>query len=162
MGWKDEQAKTIRVSKETRTTRFIKEELMRYYWYIEKYIDIEAHLNEFKKQYEELLNDPPVGGSIITRASGSPDYTNIVIKMEGKLFDLKSNLKYYEKRLDMLDTWLDSLTMTQRNVVLVYVCEYQCRDIEEVSFQLNYATSNVNNVSKRSIQKIYQKFGDTM
>ena len=98
MNWKEEETQTSRITKESLQKRFIKEELMRYYFYLGRAKDIKAEIEEFKIEYEEELNNPVFGGSIIQMPNGISEKEHIVIRLNARLKDMEDNLKYYIKQ----------------------------------------------------------------
>lgn len=148
----------IRMSKEEYEKQFIQDELMRYYFYIDKRDEYKKEVDEFKSIYREAINDPSFGGSVAKMPDGSPDNSHIVIKLGGKLFDLESNFKYYENRVNTLVMWLGMLTEKQKRMALVYFCEYQCNNIHEAALELDYAEDTVKHCVKPIVNRIYKKF----
>ena len=99
----------IKTSRDEREKQYIKEELMRYHLYEERIRKLEDEIYRFKIKYRDLINDPPIGGSIIKMPDGSPNNRNLVMRLESKLNDLETDLKYYRDRISILDNWLGVL-----------------------------------------------------
>lgn len=151
----------IRTSKEDREKQYIKEELMRYHLYEEKIEELKDEIRQFKIEYQEILNDPPIGGSIIKLPDGTSGDENIVMRLERRLNDMETNLQYYTNRLHILNQWLRVLTQEQRNVIKVYVCLYQCQDRSHAAIELKCSEDNVKkrtNDGVRRIMKIFKEF----
>ncbi len=147
----------IKTSKEDREKQYIKEELMRYHMYEEKIASLKEEICRFKIKYRDMINDPPIGGSIIKMPDGTPNDRNLVMRLECKLNDMETNLLYYENQLHMLDQWLYVLTPEQRDVIKVYVCEYQCQNRRYAANDLGCDENNVKNATERGIKRIRKK-----
>ena len=147
----------IKTSKEEREKRYIKEELMRYHMYEDRIKKLEDEIAEFKQVYQDILNDPPIGGSIIKMPDGTPNNQNIVMRLEFKLNDLESNLQYYKSRIDILNNWLGVLTEKQNRVAKVYICQYQCQDIHRAALELGYAESTLKEYPDKIYERIRKK-----
>ncbi len=148
----------LRISKEERERMYIKEELMRYYMYKDKIQEIQNDIIQFKQHYQEVLNNPHIGGSIINVQKNNSEKQNIVMRLEYQLADLESNLKYYESRIAELDRWLSSLTDIQYQIAVVYICQYQCKDAYGASLELNYAQDTIKAYTDRILKRIQKKF----
>lgn len=147
----------IRTSKEDREKQYIKEELMRYHMYEEKIASLKEEIRRFKIKYRDMINDPPIGGSIIKMPDGTPNDRNLVMRLECKLNDMESNLKYYEDRIDILNNWLGILTEKQYRVAKVYICQYQCQNVHEAALELNYAESTLKEYPDQIYERIRKK-----
>ncbi|MEG2270587.1 MAG: hypothetical protein RSC27_04630 [Bacilli bacterium] len=64
MNWKEEISNPHSIDKKAMHKMFIKQELMRYYMYIDKEIECTIDLKKFMKEYQETINDPSAGSSI--------------------------------------------------------------------------------------------------
>jgi len=148
----------LRISKEERERMYIKEELMRYYMYKDKIQEIQNDIIQFKQHYQEVLNNPHIGGSIINVQKNNSEKQNIVMRLEYQLADLESTLKYYESRIAELDRWLSSLTDIQYQIAVVYICQYQCKDAYGASLELNYAQDTIKAYTDRILKRIQKKF----
>ncbi len=148
----------IRTSKEKQDKRYIKEELMRYHMYESKIASLKNDIANFKKKYKDILNDPPIGGSIIKMPDGTPNEKNIVMRLEYKLNDLENNLQYYESQIHRLNNWLYVLTPEQRKIIKLYVCEYQCQERGHAAAELKCDENNVKNGTERGIERIRKRF----
>lgn len=147
----------IRISREKRIKQYIKEELMRYYLYTDKIAELKIDIKAFKKKYQEILNDPPIGGSIIKIPDGSPNNQNLVMRLECKLNDMETNLKYYEDRIRILNNWLGVLTVKQSRVAKIYICQYQCQNVHEAALELGYAEDTVKGYPDEIYDRIMKK-----
>lgn len=147
----------IKTSIEAREKQYIKEELMRYHMYEDRIKKLEDEIAEFKQVYQDILNDPPIGGSIIKMPDGTPNNQNIVMRLEFKLNDLESNLQYYKSRIDILNNWLGVLTEKQNRVAKVYICQYQCQDIHGAALELGYAESTLKEYPDKIYERIRKK-----
>ena len=143
----------IKTSKDEREKQYIKEELMRYHLYEERIRKLEDEIYSFKIKYRDMLNDPPIGGSIIKMPDGSPNNRNLVMRLESKLNDLETELKYYRDRIGILDNWLGVLTEKQYRVAKLYICQYQCKDIHGAALELGSAESTL----KEYPEQIYER-----
>lgn len=148
----------VRISQEKRDKRYIKEELMRYYIYQEQLRKAESDIQRFLVKYRDMINDPPIGGSIIKMPDGTPDGRNMVMRLECHLADLKRNKRFIERQIALLDSWLAVLTHAQYEAVLLYVCEYQCQDRRHAALELQSEDSGLKKRVKRAINRIYTKF----
>ncbi len=147
----------IRTSKEDREKQYIKEELMRYHMYEEKIESLKEEIRRFKIKYRDIINDPPIGGSIIKTPDGTPNDRNLVMRLECKLNDMETNLKYYVNRIDLLNNWLGILTEKQYRVAKVYICQYQCQNVHEAALELNYAESTLKEYPDQIYERIRKK-----
>lgn len=152
----------IKTSKEDREKQYIKEELMRYHMYEEKIASLKEEICRFKIKYRDMINDPPIGGSIIKMPDGTPNDRNLVMRLECKLNDMETNLLYYENQLHMLDQWLYVLTPEQRDVIKVYVCEYQCQNRRHAALDLKCGEDNVKKRMDDGVRRIRKKFNEFM
>lgn len=148
----------IRTTKKQRDRQYIKEELMRYYMYKDKITELKVEIEQFKKEYREILNDPPIGGSIIKMPDGTPNNQNIVMRLESKLNDMESNLLYYKERINTLNKWLGILTEMQYKIAKVYICQYQCQNVHSASLELQYAEDTIKQYTDRITKRIQEKF----
>ncbi len=149
MNWRDEAAP--KMNKETQVKNFIKNELMNYYFYLERRIECE----ETVKMYEEMCNDPSVGSSLAKMPEPSQMGLSPQERIVYNKADAESNLMYYEFKLETLDSWMNVLTEAQHDTVKVYVMKYQCEDIEQAASELNYQIDTVNKNTRRAIKRIY-------
>lgn len=147
----------IKTSRDEREKQYIKEELMRYYMYKDKITKLETEIHRFKIQYRDLINDPPIGGSIIKMPDGSPNNRNLVMRLESKLNDLETDLKYYRDRIGILDNWLGVLTEKQYKVAKLYICQYQCRNVHKAALELDYAESTLKEYPDQICERIRKK-----
>lgn len=151
---------TVRIGTKERDKRYIKEELMRYHLYERKIEALKEEIHLFKIEYSEILNDPPIGGSIIKMPDGTKINRNIVMRLEYRLNDLESNLQYYKNQVHRLNNWLHVLTPEQRKIIMKYVCEYQCQDRGHAAVELKCDENNVKNGTERGIERIRKKFNE--
>lgn len=151
-------ASKIRISREEREKQFIKEELMRYHMYSDKVKELEQEIEDFKIEYQYIMNNPPVGGSVIKMPDGTVVDKNLVLRLEGKLGVMVNNLKYYKDRVDTLNKWMGMLTLSQLMIVKVYVCEYQCQDRWHAATDLKIDSETVKTQTNRAIKRIHKKF----
>lgn len=148
----------VRISQEKRDKRYIKEELMRYHLYHDQLQKAENDIAEFKYKYHNLINDPPIGGSIIKLPDGTPNNSNMVIRLEGELADMRENKRAIEKQIAHLDSWLSALTQAQYRAVLIYVCEYQCQERAHAALDIPCTEEALKDIVERAINRIYTKF----
>lgn len=148
----------IRITREDRDKKYIKEELMRYHYYQEQLQKINDDIRRFKVRYNDLINDPPIGGSIIKLPDGTPDSSNLVIRLQGRLNSMQEDKHTIEKQIARVDSWLAALTHAQYEAVLLYVCEYQCQDRRHAALELQSEDSGLKKRVKRAIDRIYTKF----
>lgn len=155
MNWRNE--KLPKMDKEKNLKKYIKRELMNYYIYLEKVIELEAQ----KRKFKDMSNNPPVGGSIIKMPDGSTGKDGQQHRIAINKCDVESNLKYYQNKLDTLDSWLNILTKPLHDVVKVYVLEYQCENLHEASIVLSfygkYEEDTINKYTRRAVDRIYTK-----
>lgn len=151
-------ASKIRISREEREKQFIKEELMRYHMYSDKVKELKQEIEDFKIEYQYIMNNPPVGGSVIKMPDGTVVDKNLVLRLEGKLGVMVNNLKYYKDRVDTLNKWMGMLTEKQKDVALVYFCEYQCKNVHEVALELGYAEDTIKEYQSTITGRIHKKF----
>ena len=158
MNWKEEETQTSRITRESLQKRFIKEELMRYYFYLGRAKDIKAEIEEFKIEYEEELNNPSAGGSIIKMPDGSMCSDNKVMILMRKLNDMEENLKYYINKMNVLDSWLNFITKSQQKIVKIYVIKYQCQERSHAAAELQCSEELITKQTNRAINRIYANF----
>ena len=158
MNWKEEETQTSRITRESLQKRFIKEELMRYYFYLGRVKDIKAEIEEFKIEYEEELNNPVFGGSIIQMPNGISEKEHIVIRLNARLKDMEDNLKYYISKMDTLDAWLNYITPAQQKIIKVYVIQYQCQERSHAAAELKCSEELIMKQTNRAINRIYANF----
>ena len=89
---------------------------MRYHMYEDRIEELSTKIADFNREYQDILNNPPIGGSVVKMADGTVINQNIVMRLEYRLADLESNLKYYQERIKILDNWLGVLTEKQSKV----------------------------------------------
>lgn len=147
----------IKTSRDEREKQYIKEELMRYYMYKDKVMKLEDEIHRFKIKYRDLINDPPIGGSIIKMPDGSPNNRNLVMRLESKLNDLETELKYYRDRIGILDNWLGVLTEKQYKVAKLYICQYQCKNVADAAAELDYSIDTVKGYPDQIYNRIRKK-----
>lgn len=147
----------IKISKKDREKQYIKEELMRYHMYEVKIKELEEEIFRFKLKYRDILNDPPIGGSIIKMPDGTPNNRNIVMRLEYRLNDLETNLRYYKDRIDILNNWLGVLTEKQNKVARVYIMQYQCQNVHDAALDLGYAESTLKDYPDQIYERIRKK-----
>lgn len=154
MNWRDE---TIpKLDRETQTKNFIKNELMNYYFYLEK-------INEYQKivdMYEDELSNPSVGGSVIVPPNSFLDNTSRQEHLTNNKMDAESNLRYYQYKLDVLDSWMNVLTESQHDIVKQYIMKYQCKNAQIAGDKIGYREVTVKMQTKRAINRIYSKISE--
>lgn len=148
----------IKIPKEQRDRQYIKEELMRYYMYQDKCEELKQALLQYQQYYKDTLENPHIGGSIIKVSSNHPEYTNVVMRLESKKADLENNLIYYKAKIYELETWMHVLTFSQREVIMKYVCEYQCQKREKAANDLHCDSETVKKQTERGIERIRKHF----
>lgn len=151
---------TVRIGTKERDKRCIKEELMRYHLYERKIEALKEEIRLFKIEYSEILNDPPIGGSVIKMPDGAKENQNLVMRLEGRLNDLESNLQYYINQVHRLNNWLTVLTADQYRVIMKYVCEYQCQERSHAALELKCSEDNVKDRMNDGIERIRKKFNE--
>ena len=137
--------------------QYIKEELTRYHFYEKRIRELQKDIQNFKVKYRDIINDPPIGGSIIKMPDGTPNNQNIVMRLESRLNDMESDLKHYRDRIAIMDNWLGALTEKQYRVAQVYIMRYQCRNVHEAALELNYAEDTVKEYPNRIYERILKK-----
>lgn len=158
MNWKEREKVKPQISKEDLDKRFIKEELMRYDMYVGRVIDIKIDIMNFEKKYEEQINSPRCGGSVVRIPDASATYGNKVMQLICQLNSMEENLKYYENKLDTLDEWMNYITPAQQKIVKTYVLEYQCQQRHIVAAILKYSEETIKKQTERAINRIYTNF----
>lgn len=151
MNWRFEALPAL--NKKTQTENFIKNELMNYYFYLEKKIECE----ELVKAYQCEQNDPSVGGSIAKMPDVSPNGISPQARLANNKSEAEHKLKEYIRRLETLDSWMNILTESLHDTVKTYVMVYQCNDIEDAAAELNLKTNTVNKYTRRAIKRIRKK-----
>lgn len=153
MNWRDETLPVV--NKKTQTQNFIKNELMNYYFYLEKKNEYE----EIVRNYEDLQNDPSIGGSLVKMPESqnglSPQERLALSKV-----DAENNLRYYQHKLDILDSWMNILTESQHNIVKQYVMINQCRNAGAAGDEIGYREITVKMQTKRAINRIISKMNE--
>lgn len=142
-----------KMNKKTQTKNFIKNELMNYYFYLER----RNECKEIVDMYNDMRDDPSVGRSLIkapeSLQNGSSPQERLVLNKA----DAENNLRYYEFKLDTLDSWMNMLTQSQHDIVKQYVMIYQCENAEIASEEIGYRTVTVKMQTKRAINRIQSK-----
>lgn len=151
MNWRFETLPVI--NKRTQTENFIKNELMNYYFYLEKKFECE----ELVRTYESERDDPSVGGSIAKMPDVSPDGASPQARLANNKSEAEYKLKEYIHRLEILDGWMNILTASLHDTVKTYVMVYQCNDIEDAAADLNLKSNTVNKYTNRAIKRIRKK-----
>lgn len=151
MNWRFETLPAI--NKRTQTENFIKNELMNYYFYLEKKFECE----ELVEAYQHEQDDPSVGGSIAKMPDASPNGSSPQARLANNKSEAESKLKEYIRRLEILDGWMNILTESLHDTVKTYVMVYQCNDIEDAADELNLKSNTVNKYTNRAIKRIRKK-----
>lgn len=148
----------IRTGKEQNDRRYIEEELMRYYFYQER---IESLKDEIKKSEDDRdyeLNNPPYGGSLAKVPENNSERESISMKWARIIGALESNLRYYESQIHRINNWLSILTPSQYNVIMVYVCEYQCQNRNHAALELKCDGETVKTQKRHALDRIRKNF----
>lgn len=148
----------IKTSKEQNDRRYIEEELKRYYFYQEKIERLKNDLKqmEFERDYE--LNNPPYGGSLAKVPENNGERENISMKWARIIGDLESNLRYYKTQIHRMNNWLSVLTPSQYNVIMKYVCEYQCQNRNHAALELKCDSETVKTQKRLALDRIRKQF----
>lgn len=148
----------IKTSKEQNDRRYIEEELKRYYFYQEKIerLKIDLKQMEFERDYE--LNNPPYGGSLAKVPENNGERENISMKWARIIGDLESNLRYYKTQIHRMNNWLSVLTPSQYNVIMKYVCEYQCQNRNHAALELKCDSETVKTQKRLALDRIRKQF----
>lgn len=154
MNWRDETLPVM--NKETQTENFVKNELMNYYFYLEKKNEYE----EIVRNYEDLQNDPPIGGSLVKMPESLQNGLSLQERLVLSKVDAESNLRYYRHKLDILDSWMNILTESQHDIVKQYVMINQCRNAGAAGCKIGYREITVKMQTKRAINRIISKMNE--
>lgn len=137
--------------------QYIKEELTRYHFYEKRIRELQKDIQNFKVKYRDIINDPPIGGSIIKMPDGTPNNQNIVMRLESRLNDMESDLKHYRDRIAIMDNWLGVLTEDQNRVARVYIMRYKCKDVDHAALELEYSRDTVKKYPSKICDRILKK-----
>lgn len=148
----------IKTSIEQNDRRYIEEELMRYYFYQEKVKKLKEEIKQKEHERDYELNNPPYGGSFAKVPENNNERDNISMKWAGIIGDLESNLRYYKIQIHRINNWLSILTTAQYNVIMVYVCEYQCQDRNHAALDLKCDSETVKTQKRLALDRIRKKF----
>lgn len=137
--------------------RYIKEELVRYYYYIDQYLEEKSNLAMMKIRYADYLENPVNTTSFIKVEDKTNTNSNKIIYMQGKMDDIKKHIEYLEERLNELDLWFSWMSSVQKDIIKTYVCKYGCTKMNDVIDELNYSKSSILDVVDKVIDMIYKK-----
>lgn len=157
MAWRDEMDR-FTFDRDNVTKSYIKDELKKYYLYIEGYMSAKNDLYLLGIKYGDYLENPVNTTSFIKVGDKPTESKNRVVEWEGEIQETKDRIQELEKKLDELDSWLDSLSETQRAVVKNYVCMRGCTNSNEVATELVFTQQYVYRVTKMAIEHIYTTF----
>lgn len=148
----------VKTSKEQNDRRYIEEELKRYYFYHEKVKKLKEEIKQKELERDYELNNPPYGGSVAKVPENNSERENISMKWARLIGDLESNLRYYEKQIHRMNNWLSVLTPSQYNVIMKYVCEYQCQDRSHAALELKCDSETVKTQKRLALDRIRKNF----
>lgn len=138
----------------------IENQLRLYYVYQEEIPKLKAKKKYFEKMYEEEKSDPHVGGSVAVIPEGNNSNENIVTKWLGKIADINALIRYRELQVNKMNNWLYVLTQSQRDVIMKYVCEYQCDGRRYAANDLNCSDETVKSQKREALDRIRENFDD--
>lgn len=157
MNWRNELNK-LTFDKDNVTKTYIKDELKKYYLYISDYMNVKNDLHLLGIKYADYLDDPVNTTSFIKVGDKATESKNRVVEWEGEIHETKAKIKTLETKLDELDSWLNSLSDSQKEIVKNYVCLRGCTNGNEVAENMLLSPQYIYRVTKMAIEHIYTKF----
>lgn len=134
---------------------FIEAELMNYYWHLAQWKKYDEEIRELQKSYQEELECPRVGGSLIRISDGGTG-SPWQIELGGVISDLKQQQAVEKQYLTRVDNWMKVCTPAQEKMVRQYVMIQQCNDAAGAGKATGYSEDNVKKTKERVLEKIYQ------
>lgn len=157
MSWREIES-YYKCNREVLQRQGIKYELSKRYLYIEQHREKKFTLKKWESEYREYLKNPVQTTSFIKVSDNTQEKKNKVIEWEGKIAEIKEEIKQIENSLETIDKWLACLTEPQKQVVEEYVCKRACRHVEKVASMLNYSKRAVLKYTSKAIDRIYEVF----
>ena len=137
---------------------YIESELMNYYWHLSEWRRYDQLITELRARYQEELEHPGCGSSIIRMPDGSSQRSPWQIELSGKLYELEESQRIEERYLSRVDRWMSVCTPAQEKMVRQYVMVQQCRDVDRAADRTGYSPVNVKKTRERVVRKIYSRF----
>jgi len=153
--WKDQQKKALTKQMQL---NYIESELMNYYWHLAEWKRYDDEINRLKEEYNEKLNDPSVGGSIVKMPDGNQENSPWQIEMSGKIYLLEEKKSIEEMYLNRCDEWLSVCTPAQEKMFHQYVMIQQCTDAFKAGQLTGFSENNVKKSRERVLNKIYLNY----
>lgn len=157
MNWRDE-LNDVFFDRENVTKSYIRDELKKYYLYMSDYLDVKNKLHLLDIKYAGYLDDPVNTTSFIKVGDKATESKNRVVEWEGEIYETKATIKALENKMDELDSWLNCLNDSYREIVKNYVCKRGCTGSLEVAEEMTYSQSHVLQATKTAIDRIYLNF----
>lgn len=153
LNWSNEK---IQILTKQMHLNFIEAELMNYYWHLAQWKKYEEEIRELQKNYQEGLDCPHVGGSLIRISDGGGLSSPWQIDLSGVISALKQQQELEEQYLIRVDNWMKVCTPAQEKMVRQYVMIQQCNDAAGAGRATGYSEDNVKKARKQVLEKIYQ------
>ena len=155
MDWRKEPAN--RLTKQMQLV-YIESELMNYYWHLSEWRRYDQLITELRARYQEELEHPGCGSSIIRMPDGSSQRSPWQIELSGKLYEIEESQRIEERYLSRVDRWMSVCTPAQEKMVRQYVMVQQCRDAKLAADITGYSEENVRKTRERVLNRIYQRY----
>ena len=146
MDWRKEPAN--RLTKQMQLV-YIESELMNYYWHLSEWRRYDQLIRELRARYQEELEHPGCGSSIIRMPDGSSQRSPWQIEWSGKLHQLRKKQKVEEMYLDRVDQWLTVCSSSQEAMIRQYVMVQQCTNAELAAEITGYSADNIKKTRER-------------
>lgn len=137
---------------------FIESEIMNYNYHKVMRMKYQETIDCLNQEYNYLLHNPPIGGSIIKMPSGSYNNSNWQLEFKGKIgrFEEKRNLEdLYIKRVDK---WLSEISFDSKHLEVVELFMKQGFDAVVVADEVGYAEKNIYRIKDSVLNKIYLRY----
>ena len=147
----------IRLTKQMHLN-FIESEIMNYNYHKVMRRKYQEMIDLLNQEYNYLLHNPPIGGSIIKMPSGSYNNSNWQLEFKGKIgkFEEKRNLEdLYIKRVDK---WLSEISFDSKHLEVVELFMKQGFDAVVVADEVGYAEKNIYRIKDSVLNKIYLRY----
>lgn len=155
MNWRKEQKKKL--TKQVQLV-YIESELMNYYWHLAEWQRYEDQIIELQEKYQEELEHPNCGSSIIRMPDGSGQRSPWQLEWSGMMYELQEKQKVEERYLSRVDSWLSVCSPSQEVMIRQYVMVQQCTNAAAAAEITGYSEENVRKTRERVLNKIYQKY----
>lgn len=147
----------IRLTKQMHLN-FIESEIMNYNYHKVMRRKYQDKIDELNQEYNYLLHNPPIGGSIIKMPSRSYNNSNWQLEFKGKIgrFEEKRNLE--DSYIKRVDKWLSEISFDSKHLEVVELFMKQGNDAVVVADEVGYAEKNIYRIKDSVLNKIYLRF----